>query len=325
MTVRARPIAPPRCALSSVARRPDPCAGLLAPLQGGTRATVFALDDILEPENPTGYADRFASLPLPVQLSVDADTRSRCKTGAAVYANAETQTCVVVPLMCHRWDCDTCGPIKAKMWERQIASALPERFMLFTRNPVKGDSPQYAYDRMKAGWTAFVRAIRARFGRFEWCAIWELHKDGYPHLHVAQKGKFLPQAWLSRVAPHFGFGKVVDIQRIYSKNGCAHYMSKYMVKTLAATRSALQMKRVVWHSRQFFPKPSQLAKDAAKAIWERFATDRDPSLIITDLHRRHGLRCLPESRSDRIVFVFDTDDPDPQGFRAIIRSVCSAG
>jgi len=178
-----------------------------------------------------------------------------CGRGAVIVAAKDGSKITVVPTRCKTWMCPRCGPVLARLWGDRIADAKPQRFITLTADPYKWPRPDLAYDAMKDAWTALVRLIRQKIGTFEYCLVWELHHSGYPHLHVCQRGKYIPQKWLSRTWLRLGIGQVVDIRSISTRRGAARYATKYMLKTVKATRDAIGLTRVVTASRGFFRKP----------------------------------------------------------------------
>ncbi len=76
--------------------------------------------------------------------------------------------------------------------------------------------------------------LRRRGYIWEYLAVPERHENGFYHLHLLQKGSFVPQGELSRLADRAGMGRVVWIQGIrYAEDGssgAAKYLVKYMTK-----------------------------------------------------------------------------------------------
>lgn len=78
-----------------------------------------------------------------------------------------------------------------------------------------------------------AKRIRRRFPStpFEYIAVWETHKNGYPHIHLIARGPFLPQRVLSRWWHQLNGSPVVDVRRVHSPNGATHYLTKYLTKS----------------------------------------------------------------------------------------------
>ncbi len=245
----------------------------------------------------------------------------RCRTGALLVANPHLQTLKIVPMSCGAWDCPNCAPRKRAMWMHKIVAAEPTRFITLTRNPIRAHSPMQAYQQMKEGWPRLLRKIRSKFGAFEFCAFWELHKDGYPHLHVVQKGKFVPSRWLSAVLPYYGFGTWVDIRQIWSKPGCARYIAKELTKMTMFVSKFHIFKRIIWHSQHFFAKDTSGIPQGEEPDAVKISSERPLHKILDDLVIRHGFIVDSDANDQAVTLYWSTDDPDPEGFLAICRQV----
>jgi hypothetical protein len=58
----------------------------------------------------------------------------------------------------------------------------------------------------------------------------EVHENGFWHLHLLQKGSFIPQKVLSERAESAGMGYVVDIRKIKGSAEVPKYLCKYLTK-----------------------------------------------------------------------------------------------
>jgi hypothetical protein len=77
------------------------------------------------------------------------------------------------------------------------------------------------------------KSLRRRGYTFEYLAVPERHKNGRYHLHILQRGSFVPQRELSMLAERAGMGRYVWITNIDvgdSMNSVAKYLVKYMTK-----------------------------------------------------------------------------------------------
>ena len=117
-------------------------------------------------------------------------------------------TGLVIPMVCDKYSCKYCGPRRVELWRSLIELAEPERFITLTRvGRTLVEVGRVA--------TTLVQRLRRRKYRFEYCMTFEQHKNGYFHIHMLQKGDYIPQPLLSdclRSATH-GFSSVVDIRR----------------------------------------------------------------------------------------------------------------
>lgn len=182
-------------------------------------------------------------------------TQSLCKTGAIFMMSLVDQILTVVPLGCNRWDCERCGHRRARRWAARIAAAEPERFLTLTGNPHTHLLPAQVFHAMRKGWNKLVQMIRRKAGTFEYVGIWEVTKRGYPHLHILQKGEFVPWHWLKAVLPRCGFGPICSVKKVYKSSQAAHYVTKYLAKSLTDTNIGGLFDRRIWTSRHFFSTP----------------------------------------------------------------------
>ena len=183
---------------------------------------------------------------------------------AARHCLVHVATGVVVPMLCDKYNCKYCGPRRVEMWRSVIELAEPERFITLTGvGKTLADVGRVA--------TTLVQHLRRRGYQFEYCLTFERHKNGKFHIHMLQKGDYIPQKVLSdylRSATH-GQSYVVDIRRC--RPGTAGYVTKYATKLLQANEignkpdgTQARVNRVRY-SKRFFPSPTKTMKDAFRA------------------------------------------------------------
>ena len=133
-------------------------------------------------------------------------------------------TGVVLPMMCGKYKCKYCGPRRVEMWRSLIEAAEPERFITLTGvGQTLADVGRVA--------TTMVQRLRRQGYTFEYCMTFEQHKNGNFHIHMLQKGDYIPQKFLSaclRSATR-GSSYVVHISRC--RPGTAGYVTKCGEKT----------------------------------------------------------------------------------------------
>lgn len=131
----------------------------------------------------------------------------------------------VRPFSCGSWSCPDHRAGVAWRWASRVAWARPERMITLTAVPRAREEAYRAFYQL-------VRDVRAR-GEFQYIRFLEAGKDtGMLHYHLAQKGDYIPQAWLSERARANGLGRVVDI-RVCKGQGPAFYLAKYITKEAA--------------------------------------------------------------------------------------------
>ena len=167
-------------------------------------------------------------------------------------------------MVCGKYSCKYCGPRRVEVWRSLIELAEPERFITLTRvGKTLAEIGRVA--------TTVVQRLRRKGYAFEYCMTFERHKNNYFHIHMLQKGDFIPQRFLSeclRSATH-GSSYVVHIVRC--RSGTAGYVTKYCTKVLAesevGTRPDGTRARVnrVRYSKRFFPSPTKALKAVLRA------------------------------------------------------------
>jgi hypothetical protein len=107
---------------------------------------------------------------------------------------------------------------------------------------------------MKDALPKLINALRKMDFKVEYCAVWEITREGWPHVHIAQKGTYIPQPVIRKIWTDLRVGSVVDIRAIHTVAGAAKYVAKYMAKTAEAGDVVPDRHRFIQYSRIFFPK-----------------------------------------------------------------------
>ncbi len=124
---------------------------------------------------------------------------------------------------CGSWRCHVCAPAKAHRLGMLAAAARPQRFITLSR---VGDDLQDAHTRL----SVLSKALRRAGRQWEYLSVPERHQNGSWHLHLLQRGSYVPQRELSRRAASAGMGSVVWISAIREPGQVARYLVKYMSK-----------------------------------------------------------------------------------------------
>ncbi len=218
--------------------------------QPGPEGTTRPLD-----RPPTG-----SMLVAPERISRDlpesADQRLRsvrnCGRGTILVFSAPACRVLAFPARCKSWRCPTCRPYLINKWSSAIANAKPDRFVTLTCDPKIHATPAAAYNSMRRAFPKLVAALRRAGLVVEYCAAWELTKAGWPHLHVAQKGDYIPHAMLKKLWQKLRVGSIVDLRAITDHRGAARYIAKYMTKSDRSSEAGCRLHRHFQHSRHFF-------------------------------------------------------------------------
>lgn len=119
-----------------------------------------------------------------------------------------------------------CGPARSFRLGHLASAAKPERWITLT---AVSEDVRGAYEALRR----LSRLLRKRGYTWEYLAVPERHKNGSYHLHLLQKGSFVPQRELSQLAERAGMGRVCWIKAIDQAGGMEatpKYLVKYMTK-----------------------------------------------------------------------------------------------
>jgi hypothetical protein len=151
---------------------------------------------------------------------------TNCPNPVHAKALLNTRTNDLLPLPCRRWTCPICGPARSWRLGTLAAHAWPERWITLTKTSEDVTGSYKALSRL-------CRSLRRRSYGFEYLAVPERHKNGWFHLHLLQKGSFIPQRELSYLSERSGMGRICHIEALDiedNMNSVAKYLVKYMTK-----------------------------------------------------------------------------------------------
>lgn len=177
-----------------------------------------------------------------------------------------------VPVRCKRWSCEVCAQINRARVIAIAARSKPRALLTLTVSNKDYETPDEAAQALKRG----LRLLRLRLKRheklknFQFLAVFEKHKSGYPHLHLLIKGTFLPWQELRRMWEGITGSFMVDIRRIASKGQAALYIAKYLGKDLASFEGCKRW----WRSHGYDDeKPEDYRPDEQRGEWSRLQVD----------------------------------------------------
>lgn len=140
------------------------------------------------------------------------------------------------PVRCKRWDCPHCHQVNRQKVISIARRGAPNALLTLTVNRNHYATPEDAAEALKRG----LRLLRLRlarhprFERFEFLAVFEKHKSGYPHLHLVIQAPFIPWKLLRRMWEGITGSYQVDIRKISNAGSAAWYVAKYIGKDLSA-------------------------------------------------------------------------------------------
>lgn len=134
---------------------------------------------------------------------------------------------------CGRWLCVSCGPRRRRRYAARLYSRRWDRLITFTQPPLKGEATRENLRDQARAWRRVWQWARRR-GMTDYAWVRELGaRTGRLHLHVIVKSPFLPHRQLKRACVRNGFGSVVDVRKIRSKEA-VRYVAKYLSKGTSA-------------------------------------------------------------------------------------------
>jgi len=139
---------------------------------------------------------------------------------------------VVTSCPCNSWKCPRCGPNRRRRVRDEIASGKPTSFLTLTWPARRNEPPDRARAIMGVAWKHLVARIKRRWPgqEFQYAVVVEKTKRGFPHLHIAFRGPFIPQGWLSDVWCELIGASIVWIEACNSQGAVAGYLAKYLSK-----------------------------------------------------------------------------------------------
>lgn len=216
-----------------------------------------------------------------------------------------------VPLSCRSWKCPKCAERKAWHWRFLIPKGEPTRWMTLSCNAKAFPTPASALLAFKKAFPVLVRRIRQRATEFEYCAVYERHKNGYPHLHVAFRGTFIPQRWLSQQWRQLANSPIVDIRAIPNQRALTHYLTKYLVKNALHTATEFPGLRIITVSRGFFPPVIELTLPGPYEGWTWVYLDLPPGDVADMLAVDLGATIESFSPDNSLSFTMPDHLPPP--------------
>jgi hypothetical protein len=184
-------------------------------------------------------------------------------------------------------------------WRRGLAIAVvrPERFMTFIQ---VGDEWQMIRSRMFRLHYDVVQQL----GACDWVWVVEPNPAGTGHhVHVWQRGDFIPQAKLAELADSKGMGAVSDIRRwkeggeAYGFKGVGYGLKGTAAADAGAAFLAANGARLTHQSRAFFFGGARAA-EAAGVAWLRGTDSTSWELVsVKELHDSRGVAPRPTTEA----------------------------
>ncbi|MBA7544644.1 hypothetical protein ES705_37005 [subsurface metagenome] len=213
------------------------------------------------PSPPPSYCSTLRPVAADYQLDVTrhdyltSDTRlksqSYCMRSSIVGQNKERTHVINIPMPCKSWDCPRCGPRKRAAWIERLTAGKPEREITLTCPAGKFASPHLAAQAMKVAWRKLVARIRMQWGPLEYALVFELTKNGTPHMHILSRGGYIAQKWISAQWDALGIGPIVYIQSVKGAKLHSAHACKYLAKSNGQSAAILAPLRIIQTSSNY--------------------------------------------------------------------------
>lgn len=215
-----------------------------------------------------------------------------CGSTTVVNHNGPVHHCISLP--CRAWTCPDCGETRKKGLIAQAHGGRPDTFLTLTLRRTHDVAPAEAAARIARAWRLVrLRALREarrntdrrpmpageepadgwprdghgrvprqvmlHNGKLPFLAVIEVHKSGWPHLHIMLRSKWIAQPWLSAQMAEIAESPVQDVRRIQGRAKVAGYVAKYAGKCACK----LGHSKRYWSSRDYDQRPDTRHKRRA--------------------------------------------------------------
>jgi len=169
---------------------------------------------------------------------------------AILVAQTDTGDFLCVRTRCKMWSCTYCALKNQKMWRARIINHVQKMGGLWTWFTLTAHSKKrgvYSLQNLRRCWDTLCKRMKRKYGKFQYCRVYERHKDGSYHLHAIASFHFGDikerrarkdgkrtkySVWLKTNASALGLGYYTHADDIeVSHSGfIASYVTKYMTK-----------------------------------------------------------------------------------------------
>jgi len=210
-----------------------------------------------------------------------------------------------IELPCRSWLCAECYELRKKELIAQAHRGKPDTFITLTCRRNRFETPELAAVALAKAWRIVrkralreaardtkkarlpfgaqipsaralapgettARMVRLPGGRFDFLAVIEKHKSGWPHIHVLARTSWIDQRWLSAQMADLLGSPVVHVTRIDTASKIAGYVAKYCGKAAHKFKSTKRY----WQSRLWqLSKWVKQSRDDFPGSFERARTD----------------------------------------------------
>lgn len=173
----------------------------------------------------------------------------------------------VIPLKCRCWTCELCVRERKRELIRRLFEGRPERWMTLTVNANNPGTPIEHRVQLAEAFNDLQKRIRRKWPRqrFEFAAVVEKTEKGEPHLHIAFRGPWIPQQWLSDQMADLCNSPICDVRWLHGKKQIMGYIAKYIGKK----PHQFGTKKRYWFSKKYAEhwRTKRGAADGTKTLW----------------------------------------------------------
>lgn len=138
----------------------------------------------------------------------------------------------VVALFCRTWRCPHCSKLRKSQLIAEAIGGQPNTLITLTYKVNDKTTPELAAVELAHAW----RRVRRKLTNINpeqtipFLAVFERTKQGWPHLHILARSRWIDQKWLSNQMDHEIGSPIVYIQRIDNAGRVSGYVAKYIGK-----------------------------------------------------------------------------------------------
>jgi len=235
----------------------------------------------------------------------------KCGTGSILGVRKDSETAVIIPTTCKSWHCPKCKIPKALRVIERICSGNPERMITLTCDPKTVATPSAGIDVMKKAWARLVKKIRIVFGEFQYALVWERTKRGWPHLHAACRGTYIPQAWLRHWWLIYSGALITHIEKINDERHASRYLGKYFTKDQGPILALLGHRKLIQFSKAWSLRDVKSAGCLVPSDFTWFRLPSGMAAAVQEMIRSHHRLCNPEGKGNMSWFLLSSTEVIP--------------
>jgi len=174
-----------------------------------------------------------------------------CPSFQAILVSIDGDKLLIARTRCKMWTCPYCATVNQKMWRARVIQHINDNkhlnwtwFTLTAHSKMRG---LQSLANIRKAWDTLVKRMKRRFGKFQYCRVFERHKDGSYHLHAIASFHFADirerkarkdgkktkySVWLktNATALRLGYYTHADDIETHHAGYIASYVTKYMTK-----------------------------------------------------------------------------------------------